>query len=417
MNFVPPFSLHIQGRHHLYPTLDLKPFWRKGTKVDNSGKVCRLCVLRITVLTAIKQEKPLTAAAPAALTNPDLANKLQRTKVNNVKKPVKTKQKKTCEIAMSSALSSAYVLLGKATMSDPPDWSTAVGAIHSLSSLLSCSICIGVVGPHPHATPNDSYSLVCDKCDVKPTDQDCPELLKLLMDNIRNLCSYALNTYKHVPKLEPEESSDEDMKDDILVVPTQSSQAKFVSKLRKFSKVYFQLEQEIFPLKRTVPVTSVRTQPALLTSPPKAVIVTSPAKPTLSNGSGQSRPGQWIKVHHSKPATTTKRSNSLIKINGNKFGRDQIVKTTLRPSLNFPFKHQTTAATTTTSLKLNDLNNKLNDFVVKLDEIPTKVLQVNICQMYFLTHNMTKNCSMNYEFSTRILQEQMSRTCCLHKLF
>jgi hypothetical protein len=276
---------------------------------------------------------------------------------------------------MSSALSSAYVLLGKATMSDPPDWSTAVGAIHSLSSLLSCSICNGVVGPHPIATPNDSYRLVCDKCDVKPTDQDCPELLKLLMDNIRNLCSYALNTYKYVPKLEPEESSDEDMKDDILVVPTQSSQAKFVSKLRKFSKVYFHLEQEIFPLKRTVPVTSVRTQPAsLLSSPPKAVIVTSPAKPTLSNGSGQSRPGQWIKVHHSKPATTTKRSNSLIKINGNKFGRDQIVKTTLRPSLNFPFKHQTTA--TTTSLKLNDLNNKLNDFVVKLDEIPTKILQV-----------------------------------------
>ena len=323
---------------------------------------------------------------------------------------------------MSSAISSAYVLLGKATLSDPPDWSTAVGAIHSLSSLLSCSICIGVVGPHPHATPNDSYSLVCDKCDVKPTDQDCPELLKLLMDNIRNLCSYALNTYKHVPKLEPEESSDEDMKDDILVVPTQSSQAKFVSKLRKFSKVYFQLEQEIFPLKRTVPVTSVRTQPALLTSPPKAVIVTSPAKPTLSNGSGQSRPGQWIKVHHSKPATTTtKRSNSLIKINGNKFGRDQIVKTTLRPSLNFPFKHQTTA-TTTTSLKLNDLNNKLNDFVVKLDEIPTKVLQVNLCQRYLFTrqliHNMTTDCSMNYEFSTRKLQEQnMSRTCCLHKLF
>ena len=325
---------------------------------------------------------------------------------------------------MSSAISSAYVLLGKATLSDPPDWSTAVGAIHSLSSLLTCSICNGIVGPHPHATPNDSYSLVCDKCDVKPIDQDCPELLKLLMDNIRNLCSYALNTYKHVPKLEEESSDEENMKYDILVVPTQSSQAKFVSKLRKFSKVYFHLEQETIPLKRLVPVTSVRTQPAsLLSSPPKAVIVTSPAKPTLSNGSGQSRLGQWIKVHHSKPATTTtKRSNSLIKINGNKFGRDQIVKTTLRPSLNFPFKHQTTA-TTTTSLKLNDLNNKLNDFVVKLDEIPTKVLQVNVCQMYLFTrqlshgHNMTINCSMNYEFSTRKLQEQMSRTCCLHKLF
>ena len=77
MNFVPSFSLHIQGRHHFYPTLDLWPFWRKGTKVDNSGKVCRLCVLRITVLTAIRQEKPLTAAT-AALTNPDLADKIYK---------------------------------------------------------------------------------------------------------------------------------------------------------------------------------------------------------------------------------------------------------------------------------------------------------------------------------------------------
>ena len=58
---------------------------------------------------------------------------------------------------MTSALSSAYVLLGKATMSNPPDWSTAVGAIHTLSSLLTCSNCQQTVGPRPHATPNDIY--------------------------------------------------------------------------------------------------------------------------------------------------------------------------------------------------------------------------------------------------------------------
>ena len=49
-------------------------------------------------------------------------------------------------------------------------------------------------------------------------------------------------------------------------------------------------------------------------------------------------------------------------------------------------------------------------------------VQVNLCQKYLftrqLTHNMTTDCSMIYEFSTRKLQEQnMSRTCCLHKLF
>ena len=50
------------------------------------------------------------------------------------------------------------------------------------------------------------------------------------------------------------------------------------------------------------------------------------------------------------------------------------------------------------------------------------VLQVILCQKHLfldqLTHNMTKDCSMIYEFSTRKLQKQnMSRTCCLHKLF
>ena len=144
---------------------------------------------------------------------------------------------------MSSALSSAYVLLGKATMSDPPDWSTAVGAIHSLSSLLTCSICNGMVGPRPHATPNDSFSLICDKCDPIPSDQD--EIINLLMENIKNLCSYALKAFQHVPKIEDDSDDDSETVEDVVIVPTQSSQGKFVSKLRRFSKVHFHLEQEI----------------------------------------------------------------------------------------------------------------------------------------------------------------------------
>ena len=49
-------------------------------------------------------------------------------------------------------------------------------------------------------------------------------------------------------------------------------------------------------------------------------------------------------------------------------------------------------------------------------------MQVNICQKHLflhqLTHNMTKDCSLNYKFSTWKFQAQnMLRTCCVHKLF
>ena len=48
-------------------------------------------------------------------------------------------------------------------------------------------------------------------------------------------------------------------------------------------------------------------------------------------------------------------------------------------------------------------------------------LQLNICQkllfLHQLTHNKTTDCSLNYKFSTWILQAQnMLRTCCVHKL-
>ena len=49
-------------------------------------------------------------------------------------------------------------------------------------------------------------------------------------------------------------------------------------------------------------------------------------------------------------------------------------------------------------------------------------VQVNLCQKLLflpqLTHNMTTDCSLNYEFSTWKCQAQnMSRTCSVHKLF
>ena len=52
----------------------------------------------------------------------------------------------------------------------------------------------------------------------------------------------------------------------------------------------------------------------------------------------------------------------------------------------------------------------------------TGLLQVNLFQKHLflhqLTHNMTKDCSLNYQFRTWKLQAQnMWRTCCVQKLF
>ena len=51
-----------------------------------------------------------------------------------------------------------------------------------------------------------------------------------------------------------------------------------------------------------------------------------------------------------------------------------------------------------------------------------ELVQVNLCQKHLfldqLTHNMTNDCSLIYQFSTWKQQAQnMRRTCCVHKLF
>ena len=58
-------------------------------------------------------------------------------------------------------------------------------------------------------------------------------------------------------------------------------------------------------------------------------------------------------------------------------------------------------------------------FIFKICFFQLGLLQVNLCQKCLfplqLTHNMTTDCSMHYEFSTRKLQEHsMSRTCQEH---
>lgn len=250
---------------------------------------------------------------------------------------------------MSSALSSAYVLLGKAALSDPPDWSTAVGAIHTLSSLLTCSKCRQIAVPRPHATPDDSFSLICDKCSLE-TQED--PLLALLLDNIKHLCSYVLRAFQHYPMLDDSDNDDKD--DDIVIVPTHSTSTKFVAKLRKFAKLNFDIEAELAP---------AGLQPAQPPTQKSAVIVTSPAK-SFPNG-------QWIKVNtNPKPV---KRSHVMI--NGSKFGRDQIIKTTLRPTLTYPFK----PSNSKTFSRLSDFMNKPSnrgEFVVQLNQISTNATRI-----------------------------------------
>jgi len=246
---------------------------------------------------------------------------------------------------MATALSSAYVLLGKATMSDPPEWSTGVGAIHTLSSLLTCAGCHSTIRDTPHGTPDDSFSLYCDKCQeasiIKETNQ---EVLKLLMENIKNLTSYVLKAFTRHNSI-MDESSDDDSEieiTDIVIVPAPShtSKAKFVSKLRKFAKNHFDLiVEENSQVKEEI------VEEAKSTS--KAVVVSSPVN------------AEHIQIKLQPPKPTTKRSSHVM-INGNNVRRDQVIKSTLRPSLTCPFKPKPEL--------------KFTDFVVKLEELTPKIL-------------------------------------------
>ena len=60
--------------------------------------------------------------------------------------------------------------------------------------------------------------------------------------------------------------------------------------------------------------------------------------------------------------------------------------------------------------------------LTKLMWIAHNFVQVNLCQkllfLHQLTHNITTDCSLNYQFSTWKLQTQnIRRTCCVHRLF
>ncbi len=303
------------------------------------------------------------------------------------------------KFSMTSALSSAYVLLGKATISDPPDWSTAVGAIHTLSSLLKCSECkMNIVDSvEVFSKPLDSFSLLCDTCHRTPAkkmkvddDANSSKILSLLIENIRNLSVYSLRAFQHVPVIDAGSSDEEENEYDIVVVPpTHTTQAKFVSKLRKFAKNFFGIVHQgwwkmntkiisfekvnhnfnlffyvlhclgmfIVLVLKNLNKASILAEPKIkeenemeITSltpqspAPKAVIVTSP----------NNKSGQW-QINKSP----VKRHSHVV-INGNKIGRDQIVKTTLRPSMTCPF-------TASNGTKPPNSPN-LNDFVVQLEE-------------------------------------------------
>jgi hypothetical protein len=63
----------------------------------------------------------------------------------------------------------------------------------------------------------------------------------------------------------------------------------------------------------------------------------------------------------------------------------------------------------------------LTEMNLKLLPAISNSIQVNLCQKHLfshqLTHNMTKDCSLIYQFNTWKLQAQnMGRTCCVHKL-
>merc|ERR1719433_2131822 len=235
-------------------------------------------------------------------------------------------------------------------------------------------------------------------------NQPDDDMLPTLMDNIKHLCSYVLRAFNTLPQEDSEEDDADAVKEDIVIVPTFSSKTKFISKLVKFAKTYFDIKYHAIEENNgglninessSILHTKIHQQSNKMvetisvTAPPvpKAVVVTSPAKQVPKGG-------QWIKIHN--PQTHTQREalsgtkRSHVMINGNKIGRDQIIKTTLRPSLSYPFKqshnnggsilhhNKTTHAFhklsdyLPTNTAKNSINNghhgKLNDFVVHLNQ-------------------------------------------------
>jgi len=168
------------------------------------------------------------------------------------------------------------------------------------------------------------------------------------MENIKNLTSYVLKAFTRPNYMD--ESSDDDSEieiTDIVIVPAPShtSKAKFVSKLRKFAKNHFDfIVEESSPVKQEM-VEEVK-------SAPKAVVVSSPVKVN---------PDQHIQIKLQQPPKASNKRSSHVMINGNNVRRDQVIKSTLRPSLTCPFKP-----------KHSEI--KFTDFVVKLEELPSKIL-------------------------------------------
>jgi len=182
-------------------------------------------------------------------------------------------------------------------------------------------------------------------------------MLALLMDNIKNLCSYVLRAFNTLPQ--DDSSEEEEVKEDIVIVPTYSSRSKFISKMVKFAKTYFDIKYHVTEIETNKDNSSTKVETISVTAPPvpKAVVVTSPAKQVPKGG-------QWIKIHNHQSTNSSKRSHVMI--NGNKIGRDQIIKTTLRPSLSYPFKPSN--GVNKTFHKISDyLPNKSADFVVHLN--------------------------------------------------
>ncbi len=318
---------------------------------------------------------------------------------------------------MASKLSAAYVQLGKATMTEPADFSAAVAALAQLSSLLTCTSCGLRVGSSPKleqpevgdvGKPETEPGLLCDSCHSfqnQPVDPSVNkadhETMAVCLDNVSMLCSFVMAGMKDEMDLLMDSDEDSEVelskrlsRDEVVVVPVVPNRRKMAIKLRQFARCYLDLDQvtvdndndiqttpEVVvtttPKKaKTTPVKRNRKSPAKpvkdpvvqevsevtamdvedepevveetisVTAPPvpKAVIVTSPVSkannggttmpPLITNGS------KWIKVCHQQSPSPVKSpvkrtTTSHVVINGSKFGRDQIVKTTLRPNLGY----------------------------------------------------------------------------------
>lgn len=188
-------------------------------------------------------------------------------------------------MSTTSAISAAYVSLGKSVLAEPLDLVSASATVQTLSDLLCCPNCGRRIGQNLNELEADKIGgPLCTDCQVPPEEAD---IFKALLESLEHLCQYVLSGFHDVIVEDSDSDDDSEVElshrlrsnDDVLVVTTTISKAKFVRQLRKFC--FFLTGHPVEEVMGSRDQQQVETVSVTAPAVPKAVIVTSPS---VTNG-------------------------------------------------------------------------------------------------------------------------------------